>query len=319
MRPYAGEADVQPITNLLNLCDAVDQQDDNYDAEDLRLEFSDPQLDPTRDLQVWADDDGRLVGFAQTWIPAAHEGDSHVDGFLYFRVHPEARGGALERDILAWGEERLREVGRERGLPVKMRTGACEHVAYWRGFFEVQGFTPQRYFFTMRRPLDQPIPEPQFPAGYTLRHVTNDADVEQWTDLFNLSFIDHWNFHPTTVEARRHWLQHPNYLPERDLVAIAPDGTFAAFCFCDINQADNTRNARNEGWIATLGTRRGYRKIGLGRALLLAGMHKLKADGVTTAKLGVDAESPTGALGLYESVGFERELVRIVYGKEVKG
>jgi ribosomal protein S18 acetylase RimI-like enzyme len=149
--------------------------------------------------------------------------------------------------------------------------------------------------------------------------VANDADVEQWIDLFNLSFIDHWNFHPVTVEARRHMLQHPNYLPERDLVALAPDGTFAAFCFCDINTADNERNARNDGWIATLGTRRGYRKIGLGRAMLLAGMHRLKADGVAIAKLGVDAENPTGALGLYESVGFEREMVRIAHGKEVKG
>src|SRR3712207_8299806 len=49
---------------------------------------------------------------------------------------------------------------------------------------------------------------------------------------------------------------------------------------------------------------RSYRKIGLGRALLLAGLHRLKADGMETAALGVDAENPTGALGLYESTGF---------------
>ena len=53
-----------------------------------------------------------------------------------------------------------------------------------------------------------------------------------------------------------------------------------------------------------LGTRRGHRKIGLGRAMLLAGLHWLKAQGVDTAVLGVDAENPTGALRLYELVGF---------------
>ena len=43
--------------------------------------------------------------------------------------------------------------------------------------------------------------------------------------MFNQTFIDHWNHHPLTVETRKHWLTDPNYKPELDLVAIAPDGT----------------------------------------------------------------------------------------------
>ena len=38
--------------------------------------------------------------------------------------------------------------------------------------------------------------------------------------------------------------------------------------------------------------------------MLLAGLHRLKADGMTYARLNVDAENPSGALQLYESVGF---------------
>lgn len=53
-----------------------------------------------------------------------------------------------------------------------------------------------------------------------------------------------------------------------------------------------------------LGTRRGFRKIGLGRAILLAGLHRLKAEGLETALLGVDTDNPTGATRLHESVGF---------------
>jgi ribosomal protein S18 acetylase RimI-like enzyme len=61
-----------------------------------------------------------------------------------------------------------------------------------------------------------------------------------------------------------------------------------------------------DGWIADLGTRRGFRKMGLGRAMLLTGLHQLRAKGMETALLGVDSENPSSAMGLYESVGFRK-------------
>jgi hypothetical protein len=33
-RPYGGEADLQAICDMLNACDAVDQNDDNYAVDD---------------------------------------------------------------------------------------------------------------------------------------------------------------------------------------------------------------------------------------------------------------------------------------------
>jgi len=312
MRPFLGEADLAPICELLNYCDAVDQLDDNYAVADLRLEFADPRLDPARDLRLWEDDDGRVIGFGQTWIP---QDGAIVDGFLYFRVHPGSRGSGLESEIIAWGSQRLREAGRERGQPVQLRCSAREHDAYSRSILERCGMAAIRYFFRMDRSLHEPIEPAQLPEGFTLRHVANDADLEGWVDLFNQSFIDHWNHHPMTVEGHRHWLDHPGYKPERDLIAVAPDGTFAAFCLCEIDSEANERNQCNEGWIDVLGTRRGYRKLGLGRAMLLNGLRALKAAGLDTAKLNVDAANPTGALRLYESVGFRAVYTTIAYGK----
>jgi mycothiol synthase len=314
-RPYAGEADLQAVCDLLNACDAVDQLDDNYALEDLRVEFSDPRLDLTRDLRLWEDAQGRLVGFGQLWTVPNEE--AVQDANLYLRVHPAARDNDLESEIIAWGAGRAREVGRERGKPVQLRAGTKDYDARGIAILERHGFQTIRYFFKMARPLDAPIPEPQFPAGYILRHTAGAADAAAWVACFNESFIDHWSFHPMTPETHATWLEHSNYRAERDLVAIAPDGTFAGFCFCWISPDDNARNNRNEGWIDMLGTRRGHRKIGLGRALLLAGMHRLKADGVDTAVLGVDAENPTGALRLYESVGFTKASTWVSFAKDL--
>lgn len=66
-----------------------------------------------------------------------------------------------------------------------------------------------------------------------------------------------------------------------------------------------------------LGTRRGYRRRGLGRAMLLAGLRVLEQAGMDDAKLGVDAENPSGALRLYESVGFGRIRTWVTHAKEL--
>src|SRR5437762_9396458 len=84
----------------------------------------------------------------------------------------------------------------------------------------------------------------------------------------------------------------------------AEPGKIAGFCICEVMNTRNKRNGRLDGWIDILGTIRDWRKKGLGRALLLHGLHSLRSAGLETAMLGVDSESLTGATRLYESVGF---------------
>ena len=321
MRPYAGEADLEAIANLINACEAVDRIDSGTSVPELRQEFDEPSLDKARDLRLWEDTNGRLIGFGQMWIPQSGE---VIDGFVGFRVHPTARGGDLERQIVAWAQGRLREVALERSVQVKLRSGSRADKTDRIAILESCGFAADRYFFSMARclrraapTLTERIPEPQFPAGFTLRQVQSEQDAEAWVEMFNQSFIDHWNHHDLTVESYKHWRTDPDYRPELDLIAVAPDGTFAAFCYCHINPEDNKRNGRNEGWIGVLGTRRGFRNQGLGRAMLLAGMQRLKAAGVDTARLAVDADNPNGAGRLYESVGFRKLYTWIMYVKDV--
>ncbi len=303
-REYRGETDLHAVCDLLNLCDKVYNFDDSYDPEDLRLEFEHPKLDQARDLRLWHDESGRLVGFGQLWIDKDKPG--LVDAYIYFRIHPEDQNHDLADQISGWGRERMGQVARESDAKLKLIGSNRDHYAFGREVLEKQGYKPVRYFFRMARPLDVPIAEPQFPPGFELSYVKNAEQVPAWVEVFNQSFIDHWNHHPETVEDRLHSIKGNSYLAERDLVAVAPDGRFAAFCFCLIDPGEISRSGRNAGWIELLGTGRNYRQMGLGKAMLLAGLHRLKADGVDTAMLGVDADNPTGALGLYEAVGFQR-------------
>ncbi len=61
-----------------------------------------------------------------------------------------------------------------------------------------------------------------------------------------------------------------------------------------------------------------WRRRGLAKALLARSLVAAREAGFTSAGLGVDAENPTGALGLYESLGFAPERTGIAYRKPLE-
>jgi mycothiol synthase len=307
-RGYIGETDLEPIAALINACEAVDCLDEGSSIAELRQEIEAPGFDRDRNLHLWETPEGTLIAFAQLWIPESGE---VRDGFLWFRVHPMFRGGTVEREIVAWGEARMQEVSQECGVSVSLRSGTRESDGDRIRFLESCGFAVDRYFFRMERVAAEPIPTPQLPPEFTVQIGEQQKNGDAWVELYNQSFIDHWNFHTFTRDRLDYELANLPYRPTFDLVAVSPDGQFAGFCYCTIYDEKNRQTGRNEGWITVLGTRRGFRHQGIGRALLLAGMQQLQAAGVETILLSVDAQSPTGALKLYESVGFRKSFAKV--------
>jgi ribosomal protein S18 acetylase RimI-like enzyme len=71
-----------------------------------------------------------------------------------------------------------------------------------------------------------------------------------------------------------------------------------------IHPAENEELGIRRGWLESVFTRRAWRRRGLARSLISASLHLLRDCGMTSAGLGVDADNPSGALGLYEEAGF---------------
>lgn len=305
-------ADIAELVKLNNLTGQIDE---DTLVGDLPLFFDAPDMDRDRDLRLWKDSRGNLIGFGQLLI---NQQTHNLESNLYLGVHPTWCGNALDAEILQWSEQRMREVAKERALPVKLRLSIRDNQLLRQMLFKQQGFTAERRFLTMACPLEQSFSSPSLPDGFTLRSLAEEKDLKAWVDLFNESFIDHWDHHDITVETLRRWLKNPSYKPELSSVAVAPDGTFAAFCMAYINQEETIPNQDNDGWIKLLGTRRGFRKLGLGRSMLLTGIQQLKARGVDWVKLGVDADSLTSATRLYQSVGFQKIDTWLSYAKEIQ-
>ena len=113
-----------------------------------------------------------------------------------------------------------------------------------------------------------------------------------------------------------HWLTTDQWQAENSYIAWDGD-QIAGGALNDMGPQAAQRWGGKRAWTGVLFVRRPWRKRGLGRALLIATMLQACEMGHAGLKLRVDAENPTGALRLYESVGFSREFTYVTYQREV--
>jgi ribosomal protein S18 acetylase RimI-like enzyme len=171
---------------------------------------------------------------------------------------------------------------------------------------------PARWYFDMRRDLCEPLPA--MPDLEGLRLVAFEASMAQpLLAIHNEAFLDHWGSEPLTAEIWNHgFVGDPGF--RGDLSFAVLDGEeVAGYTINYVLEADWAATGIREGWVGQLGVRRPWRRRGLATALLVRSMEAFRAAGLEAATLGVDAENPTGALGVYERVGFRpiRRSVRL--------
>ena len=127
-------------------------------------------------------------------------------------------------------------------------------------------------------------------------------------------FRDHWG----SVDDSEASFERMRTDPRRDmsLWVVAWEGD--EIIGQSLNRIDHEANAElglRRGWVSSVGVRRAWRRRGIARALVAESLRVLRDVGMTTAGLGVDAENPHGALGMYESVGFSVARTERVYRK----
>jgi ribosomal protein S18 acetylase RimI-like enzyme len=72
-----------------------------------------------------------------------------------------------------------------------------------------------------------------------------------------------------------------------------------------VNEGEAERRGRRRAWTEDISTRREWRGQGVASALIAASLRQLASLGFDEAALGVDLDNPTGALSVYERLGFQ--------------
>src|SRR5207245_3883261 len=116
---------------------------------------------------------------------------------------------------------------------------------------------------------------------------------------------DHWEWHGTPFET---WWEMRRGDDQSLWFVVRDDGEIAA-------AVRNDANRNGGGYVGIIGVRRAWRGRGLAKALLRRPFGEFCRRGVTRVSLDVDADSPTGATKLYESVGMHVESAMVVYDR----
>jgi len=314
LRP-ASIQDSLAVHQIYVASDLYDQLNWSGSLQEVKQDFEYPSVKPERDTILVLTSNGQPAAFGIIFPNEA--GSDHL-AFLYASVHPDHRRQGLGSLILSWMEQRGREwlAVFDDSLPRRLRVNCPERTIDRMRLFEKHGFQPVRYFYRMRRDLREPIPHRPLPPGIEVRSFSPEYS-EAARIVVDRAFQDHWHHTPMTKEV---WDQQTtksdSFRPDLTLLAFAGDqlvGVSVNRVFAE----DNARAGIQEGWIGSLGVLKEWRGQGLASALLCESMRRFTADGRQAAGLNVDTENYTGAVALYEGLGFTTIEKLISWFKEV--
>lgn len=233
-------------------------------------------------------DDPRYPDHFSTWV----QGDSGfvtIDSLRPCEINVFTRPGTDRMPLVRWAQRRLGDEG-----DVGWVSGADAELTR---ALEGDGYRPVYTYRSYRWDLTGDLPTAETPPGWSLRPVAGEDEANTRRAASHAAFESTM---PLAMHLERYlrFMRSPVYVPERDLVAVSPDGRVAAFM---VWWGDDSGFAQ----IEPFGTHPDFQRQGIGRALIYRGLADMKAAGMHTARVATD--EPRDATVFYEGVGFTDE------------
>lgn len=212
--------------------------------------------------------------------------------YLAYQVHPDH--AALVDDVIDWFDATAD------GLERTVLPGAADEFGLERWAAHGYGPDPDSLgdtgSWTQLNERDLEVLEtPVLPDGFRFRTA-----AEAGPEAAVQAHVDAWGVTAYTLESYEGVRETPAYRGDLHFLVEAPDGTMAASTIMWLDEANKTAE------FEPVGTHPDYRRLGLGRAMLLHGMDRVRAAGATHATVAcLGAPGHPSARGLYYSVGFE--------------
>ncbi|MDP4586410.1 MAG: GNAT family N-acetyltransferase [Microbacteriaceae bacterium] len=283
---HAVDSDAKAIAQLVTQHEKSFDDEAGITSTEMAGQLIKGIIDPTESF-VWERADGILAAFLGM-NPDSIKKTLYTDVYSTGEVLDEAVDFAvevLERDFPDW-----------KALP-GVNTKDADLIAAWAR----HGFTPVRTYWQMRAPLVN-RPFLAVPDGYRLAtiDVSSDAQLRQWHALHLDAFSEHFGFVPRPFDGWKKLVI--------DIVGLDVAGNFLL-----LDEKDNAVGyvecsdelvEDNFGFVNHLGVAKSHRGRGLGEFLLRHACAYSATKGYEQLELSVDTGNETGALALYEKVGF---------------
>jgi GNAT superfamily N-acetyltransferase len=237
-----------------------------------------------------------LVAWGWAYLPhQVRRSDGSVQevtkAYLGYQVHPDH--AELVDDVIDWYDRVAADL--ERTVMPSMSDEFALKRWEAHGFQTDPASLGDTGFWTQlnQRELDH-VDQPALPEGFRFRSA-HEAGPEAAVQ----AHVDAWAPSTFTAEGYEGVRQTPAYRGDLHVLVEAPDGIMAASTIMWLDEANQTAE------FEPVGTHPGYRRLGLGHAMLLHGMQLARDAGathMTVACLG--APGHPKARGLYYGAGF---------------
>lgn len=267
----------------------------------------------TRQLVVERD------GTTVAW-PLVHQ--AHPDQLMAdVQVHPDV-AAPIRNAVTVWAMEWFDQVARGNFLDggperIQLGTWCFEQDSVRPEQLRAAGYEQTRAFIRMTRDLRAGEAYPAPADGVVVRRAEIElanpdaGDTRLVHSIISTSFADHYNYTATPFDLWfRRRTDDPGFDPSLWFI-----GEHAGVPLAAMIMNRELQEEQNAGYVHYIGVLREGRGRGLAKALLYRGFATNRDEGRSTVKLFVDAESPTGATGLYDAVGMTREQVVLEWQK----
>jgi mycothiol synthase len=294
--------DLVAVTRLHDAAEAADGHPALNDA--VWRDLDRPRADDSASVVATTVPGGPPAGFAHVARSDTFSPPHWAVGIV---VAPDARDGPVARALLDRAAEHV--AGHGGGTAVLWLLNpddALDAAATAAGFHRQRELLRQRVALPVRE-------EPRWPDGITVRAFAPGQDDAAWLEVNNRAFANHPEQGGWVEGTLRRRQEEPWFDPAGFLLALDADG-LAGFCWTKVHPA--TDDEPEQGEIFVIGVDPDRQGTGLGRALVLGGLAHLAGRGIGTGILYVDGAN-TGAVRLYEAIGFRTDRVDRAYAREV--
>lgn len=203
-------------------------------------------------------------------------------------VEPAHRDRGLGSHLLDWGLAAAATVAGEVTVETESLTPAAEKLFASRGLR--QTFAEDVLRFDLGEGVPPSPPRIPLPGGVLLAEWSADL-APRFFAVYEAAFRDRPGFPGWSAEQWTGWLtDDDDFRPDWTLLATDGEAGDVGFIGC------------GEGWIVQVGVRPDWRGRGLGAALVVEALERMRAAGATEALLDVNVNNPAGAL--YRRLGF---------------
>ncbi len=307
--------DIAVLADLITAAEAVDDTGVHESPEDLAGWWVNELVDLDLDTRVVLTGEGRVVGFATTLAPPTFRDayGVHLEGC----VHPDWRGRGIGRTLLAWQLERGAQLHAERHpeAPARLTATVYTTMSSFEALLRRAGLEQVRWFFHMERTLTD-LPPLREVDGVDLVPFTWDRD-DDVRRAHNAAFTEHYGSSERDVASWQvMFTGQRSFRPDLSVLAVV-GGAVVGYALSYVSEATAEATGVRESYFGQIGVVPAARGRGLSKAVIIEALHAAAAADCQTAGLEVDSENVSGALGLYESLGFSTHRTQVSWSQHL--